>query len=203
MTTNNRYRLIQYSFILLPAGVIRTLTIIIILSFWCLSSYSQPHEYTLKTIYIEKITRFIEWPDSCKFHKDDQSFTIHVLGNTALKASLKNIFSIQKIYERPVKIKEIKSVEEIETCHVLFIAADQEKNLDKIIHKFKNRPVLTIGDTPGYCKKGVLINFFVEEGDLKFNINHRMAQKSPLDFSFYLLNIAKAIDTKSLNYSDR
>ena len=158
-----------------------------------MSAFSQPVEYTLKAVYIEKFTRFIEWPDSCNMDDKEKPFIIATLGETPFKKSLNNIFSIQKIYEKPVKIIHLNSPKPGEKCHILFISGEMQDIVESITDELGDKPVLTIGDTPGYCKKGVLINFFIEDDKLYFAINEESVEKSPLDFSFYLLNMAKIV----------
>jgi hypothetical protein len=155
----------------------------------------QSSEYTLKAVYIEKFTRFIVWPDSSNINNKNLPFVIGTLGKTPFKKSLQNIFSIQKIYDKPVKISEYESVNEIDTCHVLFIASEKKKDIGSIISQLKNMDILTIGDTPGYGKQGVLINFYSKENKLEFEINETAFHQSPLDINFYLLNMGKIVDS--------
>jgi hypothetical protein len=156
-------------------------------------SFSQSEEYTLKAFYIEKFTRFIIWPADCPVKEMQSPFIITVLGNTPFEESLRNIYSIQKIYDRPVEIHNAGSVDEIDSCRVLFIAHDQKNNLPAIRQYVRNRPILTVSDAPGFSESGVLINFFIEQETLQFEVNETALHRSPLDLSYYLLDLARIV----------
>jgi len=156
--------------------------------------YSQPVEYTLKALYIEKFTRFTEWPDSCEINNKETPFIIATLGQTPFKENLENIFSIQHIYNKPVKVIETELPGKAEKFHILFIPNTKKDSLESIINLVGEKPVLTVGDTPEYGKRGVLINFYTENDKLKFEINETALQKSPLEFNFHLLNMAKIVE---------
>jgi len=156
--------------------------------------YSQSREYTLKAVYIEKFTRFTNWPPQAEIKNKEKFFKIYVLGNKEFSETLNNIFSIQKIYEKPVEVKLIKDLRNIDDCHILYISEDFEEELTEIIKYVEEKPVLTISDTEGFAKKGVIINFYIKKNKLRFEINETALHLSPLEMSFFLLNMAKVVD---------
>jgi hypothetical protein len=54
-------------------------------------------------------------------------------------------------------------------------------------------PVLTVSDTTGFAEQGVLINFYVSQKRLHFEINEPAFRKAPLSVSTRLLEIAKIV----------
>ena len=150
--------------------------------------------YVLKAVYLEKISRFIKWPEESLMNDIDKPFIISVIGKTPLAKNLEQIYAIKKINKKKVVIKRISNLYEIENSNILVIAESEKKNLQNILSITKNLPVLTISETPDFAKKGVLINFYEENNKLRFEINETAVLQSPLQMSFYLLNSAKIIN---------
>jgi hypothetical protein len=107
---------------------------------------------------------------------------------------MEQIYSIQKINDKRVVIRQISNLYEIENSHILVIAESERKNLQNILTLTKNLPVLTISESRGFAEKGVLINFYEENKKLRFEINETAVLQSPLKMSFYLLNSAKIVN---------
>ena len=57
-------------------------------------------------------------------------------------------------------------------------------------------PTLTISHSKKYAAFGVHINFYVEKGKLKFEINSEAIKNSNLKVSFHLLKLAKIVEFK-------
>jgi hypothetical protein len=69
-----------------------------------------------------------------------------------------------------------------------------KNNISEIIAYTKNKPILTIGDTPGFRQAGVHINFFYDRLTLSFEINEAAAKAAGLNISYHLSKMGK-IDT--------
>lgn len=159
-----------------------------------LAGFSQANIYVLKAVYLEKFSRFVTWPEECEMKNINKPFVIGVIGKTPLYKNLEQIYSIQKINQKKVIVKEIKEYQEIEDCHILFIAESERKNLNNLISFTKKLNVVTVGDSPKFAEKGVLINFIEEKNKLKFEINESAVLESPIQMSFYLMNSAKIVN---------
>ncbi len=107
------------------------------------------------------------------------------------------VYSQQEIYNKRVIINEITELKDIKDCHILFIADSEKKELQKILSITNGLPILTISESEGMAKKGVIINFFEENNKLRFEINESALLKSPLKMSYYLLSTARIIDPVS------
>ena len=58
----------------------------------------------------------------------------------------------------------------------------------------ENKPILSIGDTQGFCERGVLINFYRLGKKLRFEINLPAVKKSGLTFRAQLIKLARRIN---------
>lgn len=154
-------------------------------------SFAQTNVNILKAVYLEKISRFVTWPDACMMNDINQPFIISIIGKTELSENLQLVYSQQEINKKRVIIKEIVDYKDIEGSHILFIAESEKKNIEKIVSITSRLPVLTIGETNGFSEKGILVNFFEENKKLRFEINETAVLKSQLKMSYYLLNTAR------------
>jgi len=152
--------------------------------------YGQTSENTLKAVYMEKFSRFITWPGDKK-----DEFVITMYGKSPLTESIKQIYAIQKIKGRPVVVKEANVLADIGSTHILYIASERIDNLPMLLNYIQGKPILTISHCEGFSEKGVIINFFVEQNRLRFEVNEEALLQSPLQMSFYLLNSARIINS--------
>lgn len=155
--------------------------------------HAQTDEYLLKAGFLERFTRFIEWPGETNIADNTKPFVISVIGKNPFDEKLDHFFETTKIKNRKVEIRYISELEEIQGSHILFITKSKEKQLSGILSLTQEKPVLTVSDTNGFGEKGVRINFFIEQNKIRFEINKDAVQKSGLQISYLLLNLAKII----------
>lgn len=150
-------------------------------------------EYALKAEFIERFTRFIEWPAGSPASDQSAPFVIGLFGRSPLRPHLERLADSRRIKGRPVVVEEVGRLDEIDACHVLFIPRSQAPSLAKIVSRTARLPVLTVGDTDGFAETGVILNFFVEEDRLRFEINERAAHSSGLKIGAPLFQLARVI----------
>ncbi len=158
-------------------------------------SYSQSRESLLKAGYIEKFTHFVKWPESTSQSALADEFILAVIGKNTLGKDLEELFSKTKIKDIPVKIKYIKSIEEIKDCRILFISGSEKNNLEKILNYTTGKHILTISDGIGFGITGVIINMFSEGNYIKYEVNRNSLEKSGLILNSLLLNHAAIISS--------
>lgn len=169
-----------------------TLFILVIALLFAFRNYSiaQNREYLIKAAYIEKFTRFIEWPANSL----NGEFVITILGKDPFDGALEEIAGKYKIKNLPVKIKYISDISEIEKCNILFISQNKKNTLSEIFYYTKDKPILTLSETEYYGEKGVHINFYyTDKGTIHFEVNPAKLKKSGLNVDMYLLELGKII----------
>lgn len=162
-------------------------------TFFTVCGFSQQiGEYEAKSAFILKATGFIDWPE--KVIQQNTDFVIAILGKDpverVLTEKIKN--SGYKIKHKPVIIRNISSVSEAKGAFILFIASSEKYDLNKILRESRNFQLLTVGDTEGFCERGVMINIFIE-GSIKFNVNKKAAEESGIYISSKLLAHAEKV----------
>lgn len=160
-----------------------------------LAQQSKQHEYLLKSVFMERFTRFVQWPEPFIEKNKDQHFIIGVIGPNPFDDILQTVFSLQPIKGKPVEIRLLNTLSDISGCHMLFIGKTDRQSLSNIVNYSKKFPILTISDNNGYADKGVHINMYVENEQIRFEINNASASASKLNISYLLLKLARIVET--------
>jgi len=140
-----------------------------------------------KAVFVYNFFNYIKWPVS------RDTVTIKVLGTTDIFEPLCDIARIKNTASRTFKIVAIDSVKSIDSCAILFVAKSEEKNIPAIISAIGQKSILTVGDFPGFAKKGIAVNFILIQGKLKFEININALANANLLVNSQLLKLAKIV----------
>ncbi len=154
---------------------------------------AQNSEYIVKAAFIERFTRFIEWPENDM----TKPFVIVILGENPFGDILNENFSKIKIQNRPVQIRYVSALENTfsEDFHLLYVSSSKDWT-PVLKEKLENSPILTIGESDALAKKGIMINFYTDDDKLKFEINEKAIKQSGLNVSYLLLNHARMVESK-------
>jgi len=155
--------------------------------------HAQTSEYELKAVYLERFTRFVDWSEESSMSDTTKPFVIGVIGENPFGKCLERIYEKRKIKNKAVEILLVKNLNDISKCHILFIPKSEKRHLDKIINITRNRPILTIADTKGFCEKNVHINFYFDADRVRFEINNEAVKKAGLYMKYQLLERSKII----------
>ena len=155
---------------------------------------TQQSEYTIKAVFLEHFTRFIEWPESIEIADTSQPFYVAVLGENPFGSILDQVYSEQRIKNRRVEILYFATPDEITDCHILFISSSNKEILSDILAITRDKPILTVSDTEGFAENGVLINFYLSGNRIKFEINEKAVHESGLVMSYRLLSLARIVE---------
>jgi hypothetical protein len=151
-------------------------------------------EPAVKAEFIERFTHFVEWPKSA-FASPQAPFVVCALGESPLVPALDRLVSRGRLQERPARFDRLRDAVEVDRCHILYIALSEERSLPRILARTADRPILTVGDSPGFGARGVLINFYVEQAYVRFEINPGAVKHSGLKVSAKLMTLARLVGT--------
>ncbi len=158
------------------------------------SVLAQASEYTVKVVLFERFARFVAWPEESPKPDTTQPFVIGVIGKNPFGTILEDIYTDRKIQSKKVKIRYITEPAEIGDCRILFIPKSEEEELSKILYFTKKKPILTVSDTRGFAQQGVLINLYLKEDKVRFEINEAAVKESGLTMSHLLLRYGDIIN---------
>lgn len=146
---------------------------------------AQYNKDVIKAAYIERITRFVDWPSKDSQVAGDQ-FVIGVYDEDEFFYALKEVFKEKTIKELRVKVISVKTPKQISACNICYISESARPHLNEFIDNANASSVLLISETTGFCQTGVHINFYVEEEKLKFELNEVSMASAGFKVSYLL-----------------
>jgi hypothetical protein len=149
-------------------------------------------EYQLKAAFLFNFTKFISWP-----HADASSkLTVCVVSAKEVAGALEAVTKGKSVDARQVVVQQLSFPAGLETCQLLFIGASGKK-AEEILVAARNLPIVTVGEDEKFLRRGGMINFVLEDGKLRFEINTDAANRAGINISSKLLSLAKIVRDKS------
>jgi hypothetical protein len=161
----------------------------------CLAAESpeQPlDEYRVKAAFLYNFAKFVQWPSE-SFASPTAPFAICVLGHDPFGHSLDDTVAGRTIEGRPFVVRHIASVKQVAGCHVLFIAAAENKRVLPMLADIRMPGVLIVGESDSAAPEGVIVSFRLEAGKVRFAIDTANAERAKLRISSRLLSLAVVV----------
>jgi len=146
-------------------------------------------EYEVKAAFIHNIVKFVEWPAASPASRRAR---LCLLGDDPSGGAF-GVLQGKPIGAADWEVVRVDGGRSLDECRVLFIAASERANLGRILARIEGSPVLTVGDTEGYAGQGVMVNFYLEENRVRFEINREAAARARLTISAQLLKLARIV----------
>jgi hypothetical protein len=155
-------------------------------------------EYELKAAMLYNLTRFVEWPPSA--YADAQAPTVLcILGRDPFANALTSLASNPTAGGRTVEIRQVSNNKAIRGCHVAYISSSERKNIPAIFSALKGSSALTVGETAQFAARGGMIQFSLEERQVRFEVNLEAASEAELKISSRLLLLARIVKEQNKN----
>lgn len=146
-------------------------------------------EYQVKSAFLAKFPHFIDWPGKAP----DAPFVICVLGRNPFGSCLDDLVRHTRFLDHPTVLRYVQNPQEALGADLVYISRSEVKRIAEIVAVFRDRPILTVGDTKGYAEQGVLINLYMSGGSVRFEINVKAVARSGLRFRSNLLRLARLV----------
>jgi hypothetical protein len=146
-------------------------------------------EYQVKAEYLGVLAEYVNWPQAAA----GASFVIGILGASPFEDRLEGVFRSRQVKGKPVNIVNLRNLDQVGQCSMVFICESEEGRLPEVLAALRGRPILTIGDSRTYARKGVMINLFLESERVKFEVNLGAVRGSGFEISSHLLKLAKIV----------
>jgi hypothetical protein len=150
-----------------------------------------PLEYGVKAAFLYNFTKFVEWPASA--FPDRGSLRLCVFGDDPFGKSLQTVVEGEQVQGRPITLLRIDSLGDPRLCHILFLSRKETERFPAVLAAVRGAPVLTVGEAPGILEKGAGVNFVLQEGKVRFEINQTAVEGNGLKMSSKLLRLATRV----------
>ncbi len=149
-------------------------------------------ESAVRAVFLFNFAQFVDWPPQA-FASPESPLVIGVLGEDPFGGFLDETVRGEQVNHRPLVIQRFRRVEEITTCHVLFISRSEPEQLGPVLAALKGRAILTVGDTDAFSRNGGMIRFLTDRGKTRLRINLGAAKAAELTISSKLLRSAEVV----------
>jgi preprotein translocase subunit Sec61beta len=149
-----------------------------------------PGEYEIKAAFLFNFAKFVDWPEK-SFATPIDPLVIGVFSQISLRPAFEKTLQGKVVRGHPVVVLELKTKEEAGKCQILFLGKVENRQVEQWLNSLAGTAVLTVGESKGFASRGGIINFFLVEDQVRFEINPKAAEKAGLKISSQLLSLAK------------
>jgi hypothetical protein len=167
------------------------LSLAIVLGATCvLGLLGQVNEYQVKAFFLYNFARYVEWPPE-SFKAANDPIVICILGQNPFGGALEQAVAGKVVDGRPFVVRQILDIPPGSGCRILFVNASERKRFRSMAGRLKGSAVLSVGETPGFTADGGVVNFKLEDGKVRFEIDVEAAGRERLRISSRLLSLAQ------------
>jgi hypothetical protein len=156
------------------------------------ASSAASREYGIKSVFLFNFARFVAWPPNA-FAAADAPLVIGVLGEDPFGDSLDLAAKAEIVNGHRLVVRRFVRVEEIDTCHILFISRSESGRLEAIFSALNGRSTLTVSDLEDFATRGGMIRFVTDKNRIQLHINLQAAIAANLTLSSKLLRPAEIV----------
>lgn len=153
---------------------------------------SDSSEYLIKAGFIFNFANLMQWPGNA-FSKPDSPIVIGILGADTFGGTLDEVLSGKKVNGRSFVVKHLKWGMDLKDCNIVFVSSSESAHLEEIFRLLKGLPILTIGETASFARRGGIINFILVDDKVRFEVNVEAAKQADISISSRLLALAKIV----------
>jgi hypothetical protein len=158
-----------------------------------LSAKAAPsQEYQVKAVFLFNFAQFVDWTAKA-FPETGTPLVIGILGDDPFQAYLDDVVRGEKVQNRPIIVERFRGLDDLKTCHVLFVSASQMENLDRILGSVKSKNILTVGESDFFSRRGGMVSFVMRSGKIRFQVNLEAVKAADLSVSSKLLRLADIV----------
>jgi hypothetical protein len=147
-------------------------------------------EYQVKAAYLLNFLKFVEWPEDA-FANPLAPIVIGIAGNNPFGFALQQVSLGKTVQGRDLIVRHYRAGEDLRGSHILFISASEQKRLPEIFSSLRGSSVLTVADMDRFLEAGGMIQFSVEETQVRFTINLNATSQTKLKLSSKLLSVGR------------
>ena len=149
-------------------------------------------EYRVKAAFLYNFAKFVEWPAQA-FKSPTDPIVIGVLGKNPFGAALSEAVAGKTLGGRTFQVREVTDAQAA-GCQIVFVSSSERKRMGPLFIVIGNSAVLTVGETDNFAVEGGIINFKIDAGSVRLQINVEAARKQQLRISAKLLSLAEIVE---------
>src|SRR5216683_4298671 len=149
-------------------------------------------EYQVKAAFLYNFAKFVEWPAQA-FTGPDEPISICIFGQNPFGRSLDDAVRGKVVEGRAFVVLKLSDFRQSGACKILFISSSERKSVRALLAQVKTGGILTVGETEGFAAEGGVVDFTLDEGRVRIEINVQAAEQQWLRISSKLLSLARIV----------
>jgi hypothetical protein len=142
-----------------------------------------PLEYRVKAAFLFNFLKFIEWPAAT----GDSPWVIGILGGDPFGGALEETVRGKLVNGRAIQVRRYAKSADVKECNILFIDHAEYERLGTP----SQQGLLTVGEASGFLQSGGIVNFYLEDNRVHFEIRAAAAHSAGLRISAQLLKLGR------------
>jgi len=142
-------------------------------------------EYQVKAAFLFNFLKFVDWPPAAA----DSPWVIGILGHDPFAGVLEDTVRGKMVSGRRVEVRRYTRSADVKDCNILFIGRADYERLGMPVQP----GLLTVGESPGFLKSGGIINFYLDDNRVHFEIRPEVAHAAGLRLSSQLLKLGRTL----------
>lgn len=163
--------------------------LVLVLTGTALGAPAAPSVNEVKAAFLCSFAEFVEWPAAA----NQGPVTIAILGKDPFGPLLEETAKVRALQTKALEIHRLTRVEDAARFRIVFVSASEARSLGQILRSLEGTSVLTVSDIPGFAAQGGIIGFVPEGKRVRFEINVAAAERSRVQISSRLLNLARLV----------
>jgi hypothetical protein len=151
----------------------------------------QVDEQQVKAAFLYNFAKFVEWPEAVR--RGGDPIRLCVFNDDSFQKVLEDTINGKTAEGAKLSVTGVKDAKQLAACQILFVNASGAKRFKAVEAGANLASVLTVGEGRGSGGGTGIINFYVEEGRLRFQVNVTAADRAGLKISSRLLGVATVI----------
>jgi hypothetical protein len=172
-----------------PGRLRRGLTVLALLLACTAAAASK--EYEVKAAFLFNFASFANWPEGA-FDSASAPFKVCIIGPDPFGAVLDDTLRGENVGTHPLIAVRGPALGEVAECHILFVPR-HTPDPAPFLQAAANGAVLTVGEEAGFLRSGGVLQFVIDEGRVRFDINTAPARKAGVSLTSRLLQVARVV----------
>jgi hypothetical protein len=169
-----------------PAWFLMAFAVLRCLSGSIAEPQAHPTEYDVKAAYLFNFGKFVRYPAD----QPPNSFDICLLGHDPVARLLEQNGLDERVQDRPVHFKQFDKASDARACSIVFMGTSEAARIDKDLATLEGSNALTVSDAPKFIEHGGMIQFVLQNSNVRFAVNLSSAIRAHLALSSDLLRVA-------------
>lgn len=174
-----------------PTGWLAGLVVLLLSSLTCANGFGKADPTRVEAAFLRNFAHYVTWPVAA-FADEHAPWQICILGNDPFGKVLDETLKGRTEQGRAFVVNRVADTRSLPSCQVAYIGFSSSESRRAALAELARRPVLTVGNAPGFLQEGGMIRFQVSD-QVGFGINLDRTNAAALKVPTKVLEVAREI----------